>query len=106
MAKKFRHKCDIHEAWAAGKEEILREDFSGMRLNDLKVSNKFLLIPRNQSRVILWNPLKQVGALCRQSKGNCMNTIVHRRNVLEELFYKCKNSITVCSIIDGLISIE
>ncbi|XP_011684038.1 alpha-actinin isoform X2 [Strongylocentrotus purpuratus] len=36
LAKKFRHKCDIHEAWAAGKEEILREDFSGMRLNDLK----------------------------------------------------------------------
>jgi actinin alpha len=23
LAKKFKHKCDIHESWANGKEELL-----------------------------------------------------------------------------------
>ncbi|XP_054758488.1 alpha-actinin-like isoform X1 [Lytechinus pictus] len=36
LLKKFKTKCDMHEAWAAGKEDVLKEDFSGLRLNDLK----------------------------------------------------------------------
>ncbi|XP_072171139.1 alpha-actinin, sarcomeric-like isoform X2 [Diadema setosum] len=37
LAKKFKHKCEIHEAWATGKEEILQDNnFKGMRLNDLR----------------------------------------------------------------------
>ncbi|XP_041468559.1 alpha-actinin-like isoform X2 [Lytechinus variegatus] len=36
LLKKFKTKCDMHEAWAAGKEDVLKQDFSGLRLNDLK----------------------------------------------------------------------
>ena len=38
LAKKFKHKCDIHEEWAYGKEDMLQaQDFKQCRLNDLKV---------------------------------------------------------------------
>jgi actinin alpha len=37
LAKKFKHKCDIHESWANGKEELLdAHDFKRCKLNDLK----------------------------------------------------------------------
>jgi actinin alpha len=37
LAKKFNHKCDIHEEWANGKEIILEaQDFKHCKLNDLK----------------------------------------------------------------------
>lgn len=37
LAKKFKHKCDIHESWANGKEELLdAQDFKRCKLNDLK----------------------------------------------------------------------
>lgn len=39
LAKKFKHKCDIHEEWAYGKEDMLQaQDFKQCRLNELKVS--------------------------------------------------------------------
>ena len=38
LAKKFRHKCDIHEEWSYGKEDMLQaQDFKKCRLNELKV---------------------------------------------------------------------
>ena len=37
LAKKFKHKCDIHESWANGKEQLLEaQDFKRCKLNDLK----------------------------------------------------------------------
>ena len=37
LAKKFKHKCDIHEAWANGQEHQLEaQDFKRCKLNDLK----------------------------------------------------------------------
>ena len=39
LAQKFRHKCEIHEEWSTGKEEMLQSvDFKRCRLNELKVS--------------------------------------------------------------------
>ena len=41
LAQKFRHKCEIHEEWAAGKEDMLQSgDFKRCRLNELKVKTK------------------------------------------------------------------
>ena len=38
LAQKFKHKCDIHEEWAFGKEEMLQSmDFKKCKLNELKV---------------------------------------------------------------------
>lgn len=38
LAQKFRHKCEIHEEWSTGKEEMLQSgDFKRCRLNELKV---------------------------------------------------------------------
>jgi actinin alpha len=37
LAKKFKHKCDIHESWSEGKENLLEaQDFKRCKLNDLK----------------------------------------------------------------------
>lgn len=37
LAQKFKHKCDIHEEWSRGKEEMLQaQDFKKCRLSDLK----------------------------------------------------------------------
>lgn len=37
LAKKFKHKCDIHESWANGKDHLLEaQDFKRCKLNDLK----------------------------------------------------------------------
>ena len=39
LAKKFKHKCDIHERWSEGKDEQLKDnDFSNTKLNELRVS--------------------------------------------------------------------
>ncbi|BFZ12083.1 hypothetical protein BsWGS_15122 [Bradybaena similaris] len=41
LAQKFRHKCEIHEEWAAGKEDMLKSgDFKRCRLNELKAMKK------------------------------------------------------------------
>ncbi|ESO93528.1 hypothetical protein LOTGIDRAFT_189716 [Lottia gigantea] len=41
LAQKFRHKCEIHEEWAVGKEEMLESrDFKKCRLNELKAMKK------------------------------------------------------------------
>jgi len=41
LAKKFKHKCDIHEEWSYGKEEMLQaQDFKKCRLNELKALKK------------------------------------------------------------------
>lgn len=38
LAQKFKHKCDIHEEWSYGKEDLLQaQDFKKCRLNELKV---------------------------------------------------------------------
>ena len=38
LAQKFKHKCDIHEEWSYGKEDMLQaQDFKKCRLNELKV---------------------------------------------------------------------
>jgi actinin alpha len=37
LAQKFKHKCDIHEEWSHGKEDMLQaQDFKKCHLNDLK----------------------------------------------------------------------
>jgi hypothetical protein len=37
LAKKFKHKCEIHEAWANGKVELLESnDYQSCKLNDLR----------------------------------------------------------------------
>jgi actinin alpha len=37
LAQKFKHKCDIHEEWSHGKEDMLQaQDFKKCRLSDLK----------------------------------------------------------------------
>lgn len=41
LAKKFNHKCDIHEAWTHGKEAMLQsQDYRNSRLNDVKAIKK------------------------------------------------------------------
>lgn len=41
LAKKFNHKCDIHEAWTDGKETMLQsQDYRNSRLNDVKAIKK------------------------------------------------------------------
>ena len=41
LAQKFRHKCNIHEEWAVGKEDQLKAlDYKQCRLNELKALNK------------------------------------------------------------------
>ncbi|XP_074652763.1 alpha-actinin-like isoform X2 [Tubulanus polymorphus] len=41
LAQKFKHKCDIHEEWAFGKEDMLQSrDFKRCRLNELKAIKK------------------------------------------------------------------
>jgi len=41
LAKKFHHKADIHEAWTAGKEDmLLSQDFRHSKLNELKALKK------------------------------------------------------------------
>ena len=41
LAKKFKHKADIHESWTAGKEEMLQsQDFRHCKLNELKALKK------------------------------------------------------------------
>lgn len=39
LAQKFRHRCQIHEEWAEGKEEMLQsQDYLRCGLNQLKVT--------------------------------------------------------------------
>ncbi|KAL7642289.1 UNVERIFIED_CONTAM: hypothetical protein RMT77_006850 [Armadillidium vulgare] len=41
LAKKFKHKADIHEGWTSGKEEMLKsQDFRNCKLNELKALKK------------------------------------------------------------------
>lgn len=41
LAKKFKHKADIHESWTSGKEEMLKsQDFRNCKLNELKALKK------------------------------------------------------------------
>ncbi|KAG0726703.1 Alpha-actinin, sarcomeric [Chionoecetes opilio] len=41
LAKKFKHKAQIHEAWTQGKEEMLKsQDFRHCKLNELKALKK------------------------------------------------------------------
>lgn len=41
LAKKFKHKCDIHEEWASGKETMLQSnDFRNCRLAEMKAMKK------------------------------------------------------------------
>lgn len=41
LAKKFKHKSDIHELWTQGKEVMLKsQDFRNCRLNDVKALRK------------------------------------------------------------------
>ena len=41
LAQKFKHKCDIHEEWSYGKEDMLQaQDFKKCRLNELKALKK------------------------------------------------------------------
>lgn len=38
LAQKFKSKCDNHEEWASGKDDMLRNnDYKNCRLNELKV---------------------------------------------------------------------
>jgi len=47
LAQKFKSKCDNHEEWASGKDDMLRnKDYKSCRLNELKVTT--LLITREQ----------------------------------------------------------
>lgn len=41
LAQKFRHRCEIHEEWAVGKEDMLQtQDYLRCRLNELKAMKK------------------------------------------------------------------
>lgn len=41
LAKKFKHKADIHEEWTKGKEEMLQsQEFRHCKLNELKALKK------------------------------------------------------------------
>lgn len=41
LAQKFKHKCDTHEDWTRGKEEMLQsQDFRQCKLNELKALKK------------------------------------------------------------------
>ena len=53
LAQKFKSKCDNHEEWASGKDDMLRnKDYKSCRLNELKVS--ILLITRERNFARLW----------------------------------------------------
>lgn len=41
LAKKFKHKADIHEEWTKGKEQMLQsQDYRNCKLNDVKALKK------------------------------------------------------------------
>jgi actinin alpha len=41
LAQKFKHKCDTHEAWTNGKDDMLQsKDYKNCRLNELKAVKK------------------------------------------------------------------
>ncbi|XP_038075922.1 alpha-actinin-4-like isoform X2 [Patiria miniata] len=41
LARKFRHKCEIHEGWAEGKEpDLENNDYSGIKLNEIYALKK------------------------------------------------------------------
>ena len=41
LAKKFKHKADIHEAWTAGKEQMLSSsDYKNCKIFELKAMKK------------------------------------------------------------------
>ena len=41
LAKKFKHKADIHEAWTSGKEEMLSStDYKNCKIFELKAMKK------------------------------------------------------------------
>lgn len=41
LAKKFKHKCDIHEGWSEGKEVLLADnDFTNTKLNELRAMHR------------------------------------------------------------------
>merc|ERR1719410_3287558 len=41
LAKKFKHKADIHEAWTSGKEEMLSsQDYKNCKIFELKAMKK------------------------------------------------------------------
>ncbi|KAJ8308636.1 hypothetical protein KUTeg_013510 [Tegillarca granosa] len=43
LAQKFRHRCEIHEEWAVGKEDMLQtQDYLRCRLNELKEAERVL----------------------------------------------------------------
>jgi len=49
LAAKFKLKCDIHEAWSRGKEDMLQaQDFKKCRLSDLKV---MMILDLNSSHI-------------------------------------------------------
>ncbi|GFN97108.1 alpha-actinin [Plakobranchus ocellatus] len=65
LAQKFRHKCEIHEEWAAGKEDMLQSgDFKRCRLNELKAMKKkheaFEINSRCQKICDQWDVLGQL----------------------------------------------
>ena len=46
LAQKFRHRCEIHEEWAEGKEDMLQsQDYLKCRLNELKFNQTEFLLP-------------------------------------------------------------
>lgn len=56
LANKFKHKCNIHEAWTEGKDELLsRDDYSNANLNEILV--RFYLLIIVVKCVIIWMSL-------------------------------------------------
>ena len=63
LAAKFKLKCNIHEAWARGKEDMLQaQDFKKCRLSDLKVIHVYFMQQHNAVIQINYKwPAKVIG---------------------------------------------
>ena len=66
LAQKFKHKCDIHEEWSYGKEDLLQaQDFKKCRLNELKVSSKLPVTVERHFKILTPIPiLHSVSCFC------------------------------------------
>lgn len=105
LAQKFKQKCDIHEEWSFGKEEMLQaQDFKKCRLSDLKALKQRHAafegdLATHQERVeqiaaiaqelnaLGYHDVKNVNSRCQRicDQWDQMGTLcTQRRNALEE----------------------
>ena len=64
LAKKFKHKADIHEAWTSGKEEMLSsQDYKNCKIFELKaMKKKHEAFESDLAAHQVWKKKKKIGS--------------------------------------------